>query len=79
MVNREATLLLSAFAEYSSDHERIAACRRAFRRTSRFMDTSKVRTMMLRDSEGSPVAVLGYIDTPPTTEELREGMNQLDF
>jgi hypothetical protein len=79
MVNRQATLLLSAFNEYPSDHERIAACRRAFRSAARLVSGAKVRTTMLRDSEGTPSAVLGYIDAPTTEEELRRAMGKLDF
>src|SRR5438445_12602827 len=79
MVNRQAILRLSAFEEYSSDHERIAACRRAFRSAARFVKGTKVRTLMLRDSEGDPVAVLGYIDAPTTERELRQAIGELDF
>ena len=79
MVNRQATLLLSAFAEYSSDHERIAACRRAFRSASRYVTGAKIRTIMLRDSSGMPVAVLGYVDAPANEEELQQAMDELDF
>jgi hypothetical protein len=79
MVNRQATLLLSAFDEYPSDHERIAACRRAFRSASRFLQGTRVRTLMLRDSEDNPAAVLGYVDAPPTSEELQQALDGFDY
>jgi hypothetical protein len=79
IVNRQAVLRLSAFAEHASDHERIAACRRAFRSAARHVDGAKVRTLMLRDDAGDPVAVLGYIDQPATDEELRDAMKRFKF
>jgi hypothetical protein len=79
MVDREAIILLSAFEEYSSDHERIASCRRAFRSAARFVRGAKVRTILVRDSASTPAAVLGYIDAPPSDDEFREAMNRLMF
>jgi hypothetical protein len=80
MVNRQATLSLSVFDEYPSDHERIAACRRAFRSGARHLyQGTKVRTLMVRDGEENPAAVVGYIDSPPTMEELREAMDGFDY
>ena len=79
MVNRQAVILLSAFEEHRSDHERIAACRRAFRSAARFVQGAKVHTVMLRDRDGQPSAVLGYIDAAPTEEEVREALNRLDL
>jgi hypothetical protein len=77
LVNRQAVLRLSCFAEHASDHERIEACRRAFRSASSFVREAKVRTHMLRASDGDPVAVLGYIDQPPSEDDLRRAMSRL--
>lgn len=74
MVGKEALLRLSAFPEHDSDHDRIVACRRAFRRASRFIKFAKVPTLLLRDEAGEPAAVLGYIDQAATEDELREAI-----
>jgi hypothetical protein len=78
MVNRQATIMLGDFIGLRSDHERIAACRRAFRAAARSVPGSKVRTLMLRDDEGDPAAVMGYIDEPATPEDLRRAVGWPD-
>jgi hypothetical protein len=55
--------------EYASDHDRIAACRRAFRFASQHARGAKVKTSMLR-SNGAPIAVVGYLDIPVTKADL---------
>jgi len=40
---------------------------------------AKVRTLMLRDREGVPAAVVGYVDASATEDEVRKALNDLEF
>jgi hypothetical protein len=70
---------LSCFATYPSDHDRIAACRRTFRSSARYVSPVKIRTALIRDTSSVPLGVLGFLELESSEERLREAVGALDL